>query len=123
MRTFLNISKTTKAAIWFKEKSTEKERGVARNSAIEHDWVEDWFTWLGTLQAVHGRLTSGIPAFENPSQVNQSSTHSSTAFLLARVVQKQKKQLRVRFECLFLAFSYFIRPSLEAVILRITLWG
>ena len=43
MRTFLNISKTTEAASWVKEKSTEKEGGLARISAIEHEWAEDWF--------------------------------------------------------------------------------
>jgi len=94
MRTFPNISKTTLAAILVKEKSTEKERGLARISAIEHEWAEDWFTCLGTLQAVHGRLTSGIHACENPSQANQSSTHSSSAFLLAHIVQKQNQKIR-----------------------------
>ena len=43
-------------------------------------------------QAVHGRLTSGIPAFENPSQANQSSTHSSTAFFLVVVQNQNQKQ-------------------------------
>jgi len=41
---FQILAKLPKLQFGCEEKSTEKEGGLARINAIEHEWVEDWFT-------------------------------------------------------------------------------
>ncbi len=51
MHIFLNVSKTTEAAILIKEKSREKERGGARKWCINSEVGEVWLALRGYFEA------------------------------------------------------------------------